>query len=1001
MNSIFSVQPNDLNKHNDRKAVETFRDLLWCHAKKLGISSTKVHITSRINVADGGVDAHIDEDVDLPEDNLLIASGTSYQIKAGINFKPWQPSQLQKELFGKTKAEVKVDNLGKEVRRCLENANRYIIVCFGVDPTTPQITKAKKTLISFFQQCGFSDPNINVWGQTHLIGLLSDFPSLCLRILGRAEFQFQNIESWAQNADMLPEIKLGDAQSTFMETIRAELRNSENHLRIIGVPGIGKSRLILETLSVSDLSPNVIYIPNAEGFQHSQLFNELLKSDCSYFVILVIDECPEKERASIWNGLKNRRKQCKLITIDHGPETSADELMKIMECPVLAEEQIVAILNKYINAENNAKHWAPWCEGSPRVAHAVGQNLKQNPDDILKPPATVPIWERFIAGYSDIESESNKDRVVVLRHLALFERFGFESPVSNEAKSIAALVKEVEPHITWSHFQSIVENLRGKKIIQGKTTLFLVPKALHVYLWLDYWKQYGRGFQFDEFFARLPETLHSWFINMFIYAHANYLAQQVVKDVLTPGGSFDNEVFLTSDLGCRFLSVLAEADARETLNCIERTFGKWPKEKLLSWKSSRQNIVWALEKIAIWPETFTGATRVLLKMGAAETASNSNNASGTFVDLFSLDYGPVASTEMPPNKRLPVLEQMLNSTDKDEKALALKACEGALSTYGGFRMVGAEYQGLKTAKLWMPETYGELFDAYRNVWHLIMNISRPWPEEVRRMANSVLIGAASSLVSREPFTDMVLETMEKLISDPATELSKIVSFIAHTRRFKNKNLSEDILEKINKLDDLIAGDSLSTQIQRYVLFSNWNEERDPEFPESVFLEKKISELAKEAMSNINLFKPILIDLVYTNGHKLFQFGVELANNDPNKLLLPLIVNEQRKACSDRQTLLIGGYLNSIRQANEEYWENTMIGLLFDKDFKEIAGQLIGRTYINDQILTQMLRAYKKDILKPDDFLVVRYQRTKEGLSQELIEEVIHIFLLENEESQLM
>ena len=35
----------------------------------------------------------------------------------------------------------------------------------------------------------------------------------------------------------------------------------------------------------------------------------------------------------------------------------------------------------------------------PRVAHAVGDNLQRNPDDILKPPATVPIWDRFILGH--------------------------------------------------------------------------------------------------------------------------------------------------------------------------------------------------------------------------------------------------------------------------------------------------------------------------------------------------------------------------------------------------------------------------------------------------------------------------------------------------------------------------------------------------------------------------------------------------------------------------
>lgn len=65
--------------------------------------------------------------------------------------------------------------------------------------------------------------------------------------------------------------------------------------------------------------------------------------------------------------------------------------MRILQCPLLADEQVAAIINSYIDTQEEAKRWSAWCSGSPRVAHAVGQNLQKNPDDILKSPATVPI----------------------------------------------------------------------------------------------------------------------------------------------------------------------------------------------------------------------------------------------------------------------------------------------------------------------------------------------------------------------------------------------------------------------------------------------------------------------------------------------------------------------------------------------------------------------------------------------------------------------------------
>ena len=124
---------------------------------------------------------------------------------------------------------------------------------------------------------------------------------------------------------MSPKIELGEPQRKFEHELGDLLRGDEiQHIRVIGEPGIGKTRLVLETLrSAEDLAARCVYVPQAGMFQNGRLFNELLKADREYWVLLVIDECDEVDRASIWSALKGRRR-VKLITIDHGPETSAD-----------------------------------------------------------------------------------------------------------------------------------------------------------------------------------------------------------------------------------------------------------------------------------------------------------------------------------------------------------------------------------------------------------------------------------------------------------------------------------------------------------------------------------------------------------------------------------------------------------------------------------------------------------------------------------------------------
>jgi len=986
VNSLFNLSPAQLEKLNVEQSVEVFRDLLWCHARKYGVPVTKVHISSRITVSDGGIDAKIDDDIPEVPSELLISAGTSYQLKSGTTFKPWQPNQLRKELFGSTTAEIGVDNLVDEVRRCLEQGNRYVIVCFGSDPTVFRLSKAKEELMNCFKQCGFEKPQVEVWGQTHLVGLISEFPSIVLKILGKSEYQFQTLSGWARNDDMTPTLKLGNAQEKWISNIREALRTPNCHLRIIGEPGIGKSRLVLEALSTDDLAPSVIYIPHAEDFQKSHLFNELIRTDTEYHVILVVDECPDKERASIWNVLKAYRSKCQLITIDHGPEKSSDKAMRVLHCPSLADEQIASIINSYIDTQEEAKRWAAWCSGSPRVAHTVGQNLQKNPDDIFKPPATVPIWERFVAGYEDASSKMSQQRLTVLRHIALFQKFGFEPPVDGEARFIADITSRVDPAITWGKFQSIIQQLRERRILQGKTTLFIVPKALHTYLWLDYWKHYGRGFDFQSFIGELPGGLLGWFTRMFIYAHANPLAQKVVEDILARGGPYDDKEFAVSEIGTSFLSVLAEANPRATLRCIERTYGAWGKERLRTWDTGRLNVVWALKKIAVWKDTFMGAARTLLKMGTTETSNYSNNASGTFSGLF---YGPVAPTEAPPAHRLPVLEAALKSEDIDERSLGLKACEIALSTYGGVRVVGAEYQGLKpVAKLWMPKTCGEIFDAYRAVWNLLFEVSRVWPDEERKAANNVLISAAHGLLQIEPLASEVLKTVEELIDDSATELRSVVKFIVDTRRFRSDNLSSEILARINQLDLKIAGTTLERQIDRYVLNSTWSEEES--------IERRVADLAERAVNDFSEFLPLIKKLIHSEGHKLCQFGFEIGKRDKNRKLLKQILDSQRAAGGDGTTQFIGGYLRALREEYEDEWEKLVIELLFDERCREIAGQVIWRTGVNDNVVKQMLQAYANGTLNAKDFSILRFPQETKQLDQELIEEILAAVLDNND-----
>ncbi len=568
--TIFTINQKVLSDLSPVDTIKLFRNLLWCEARRTGLSPHNVLISLNETVADGGIDARVDGSPSA--DSILVNGQIFFQLKAGTSFKPWQPNQLKKELYGKSTVVPTRNALGESVRTCLDNNGRYVLVVFGHDLTEPQQRGTKKQLEEMFQEIGFPSPLVEVLGQSQLIGLLAPYPSLCLELLGRSELQFQTVDSWRINDDMRPVLKPGAAQTQFIEEFRTTLStDSCQHIRVIGEPGIGKSRLVLEAVSTDDLSPTVMYVANGDDFQKSPLFNELLRPDRQFVVTLVVDDCGERDRASIWRTLKGRA-GIKLVTIDHGPEESADSSMKVLNCPPLEKEQIAEIIAGYLGQRTETSNWSEWCDGSPRVAHAVGDNLRKNPDDILKPPATVPIWDRFVLGYQKIDGREAEEHLLTLRYIALFRRFGFESPVDHEARFISGMIQKANPAITWPRFQSIVQHHRKRRVLQGQRTLFIVPKALHVYLWLDFWEHYGRGFDFKVFIELMPESLNKCFMELFIYAHGSAVARELVKKVLSlEEGPFSSNEFLTSEAGTSFLSVLAEAAPHATLSLLNST----------------------------------------------------------------------------------------------------------------------------------------------------------------------------------------------------------------------------------------------------------------------------------------------------------------------------------------------------------------------------------------------------------------------------------------------
>ena len=994
IDTIFTAKKEHLRDLNPTDAEDLFRELLRAETLRLGPENFKINVPRGTNATDGGIDATVDTSLLATQSDIIVPGKNGYQIKSGKTFRPWLKSEIKKELF-KDRTPLNKKNLGERIRACLDADGTYILVCTGIHLSKSNVEKARSHIEKYLkEQCEYENPKVKVWSQPDFINFLDEFPLLTLGLRGLLEGKFKSHWSWSKDEGMQVPFVPGESQEKLIAKIQNELRQDghSDPLPVWGNPGIGKTRLVLKATEADDLSPRVIYYRSVSHFRDSTLMSELLHGNNQLSAIVVIDGCDPHSRTFI---PRNQNPQVKLVTISNDRDGIPRDVSE-WEVQPLDDKQIRKIIQRYKVPEFQSDRHTDLCSGSPFMAHHIGRILADFSGDASKVLSEDYIYEQF---YIDFEKENQTDEEVklrrrVLRYIALFKQFGFEADVSDEARVIAEKVKEADGSTTPMMFQEIVADLRKGKILKGEFTLQITPKALHIKLWKEWWDTYGRTFDLARFTQDLPSKLRNWFYQMFKYAAESKKPLEIVKDLLGPNGPFQNGEHGLINLNSDLFLVLAEADPESALECLKQTIGKCDRETLLRF-TWRRNVVWALEKIAVWQDLFADAARLLLALGEAENETWSNNASGVFAELFSPAYGIFAPTEASPVERLPILQEAFESESKPRHLLALEACKVGLQSMDRWgRSVGAEYQGLrKEPKFWKPQTYGELWSVYKQVWQFLFEQLDLLSEiDEREVGVGILLENASQLVKHTNLSDMVADTIqmlsEKTYVDNRLLIKTVVEFLHHN----GKELPDDIRQRWEDLKDELIGSDFHSLMRRYV---------GTNLPVDAFDENKnyfeeghpqIHVLAQQAVEEPRLLQSELQWLVTAEAHNGYAFGYQLGKRDNGFSLLPTLLNAQRNAGENASAFFLGGYFRALFENNATEWEEQLDALVEDTKLNVLIPDLTYHSGITDRAGLRLLKLAEEGVMHVNSFAFFFGSRVTDNLSDEVFTKWITFLL---------
>jgi len=989
---IFTLSTEELRRLDSTEAVQAFRELLWAEATALSIAKNLIDVPGSINARDGGIDATV-EGVTVGTGQGIIKAGTTcYQIKAG-EFSPTQPANITKILC---RPAPNSRELQPKVKTCLDHDGTLVVVLFGNDSSDRTDNQLRDLYTQKLSEIDsrYKSATVEVWRQSKLMGFFQRFPSLVLKLKRYDNAPFKFYDSWADEPEMRRHLEVGDHQESLILGVQEILRrdtDAATHLCVNGAPGIGKTRLILEATRAKDLAPLVIYCQSASAFRDGQLLYQMTRKDNEARVLLVIDECADSDSAEFWNGLASMGSRLKLVTIHHEGNPVSGRTLPV-EIPRLGDDQVKLIIASYDIPEEQAARFGQFCKGSPRAAHMLGQNLKTNPEDLLRPPDTVSVWDRWVAGRDDLDSQVVRERRMVLRYLALFKGFGFGPPYGGEARAIAGIIEGADRAITLPKFSEIIQELRQRKLLQGETTLYITPDVLHIRLWSEWWDTYGLA-DIIDFVNRLQFGLREGFFEMFRYARESEVASSTVERLLGPGGPFWDTELLQTELGGTFFLALTEANPPATLRCLENSIPNWGLEQILQFTSGRRQTIEALQLICVWRGLFAGAARVLLLLAEGENESWSNNATGVFVDLFTPAPGRVAPTEASPEERFPVLEEALLSGTDAQQAIAVQACGSALSTGPFMRMAGPEHQGLRPkAQLWSPRGRQEHIDAYRRVWSLLVEHLGNLPDTARSEAVSVLLRQAGGLASIPELETLVPMDIGKLVEHGFASDRQVVSTAAEILHYRG-NLPPGARSAWEALHASLAEADFHSRLRRFAGTALISDHFDESGERTDRKQSTLAELAEETLNDLALLGPELLWLVTAEAEDGYRFGYELGKRDIESSLLQGLLDAQKEAGIAGSLMLLSGYLRAVSERDAAKCESLLASLMENNDTMGWVFELIWRSGVVTERTTRLiLELLREGSLDPTDLRMIAYGGRVQDVSQDMLESWVEILL---------
>lgn len=700
---MFDITGQDVSLLSDEDLRALIGRLCEAEVRRDGLSPLCVTWGGNQNAVDGGVDVRVSAGTAMLTNGVFARPNVGFQSKA------------EDMPRGKILTEMRPnDSVRVSIREIAKLRGSYIIVSSKGSVSDSALRERKRAMRDAVAD--IPDANnleLDFYDRDRLATWVRDHPGLVTWVrqkVGRPISGWHPYDDWAASREGIngtylvddslriqgPSSK-GEGQSAAqgMERLRIILATERGVVRLVGLSGMGKTRLVQalfdDRVGQFALAPDLAIYTNISDDPSPQpiaVGTELVAQKRRQ--ILIVDNCPPELHRRLSEICIMPESRISLLTVEYDVREDQPEGTDVFELQPSSDDLIEKLLLRRVSAlsQVNASSIAKFASGNARVALALAHTIDS--DESVASLKDSELFERLFRQ----RHESSNSLLVSAQACSLAYSFQGEDTSNRDDAEMSKLAAIVGKDVR-SLYADVAELKRRNLIQQRGVWRALLPHAIANRLAAMALESIPSQ-DLDELFANASARLLRSISRRLGYLHTSQVTRNIVKGWLKEGGLLGRVEDL-NDTGRAMLANVAPVAPVETIDAIERAILRRGEigEHLVC-----EEFRTLLLSLAFERDLFDRCCALILDLiEFEEPGLYANRVRNSFPSLFHL-Y--LSGTHATVEQRCKVVDGLLRSNSETRRELGFDTLEAMLQTSGFSSFHRFDFGGRSRDYGWLP-----------------------------------------------------------------------------------------------------------------------------------------------------------------------------------------------------------------------------------------------------------------------------------------------------------